>query len=114
VVSSNYVGRQLNAVTAQIDFGLAAVMRHVNVHGKQEFPPGQAIENLKQLCDTDFPGDYRIEIVDLCKNPGAAQKLDLVALSAIVRTLPTPIRKFVGTFADENGSLVCVDLTAKT
>ena len=86
---------------------------HVFVGG-QDRKSRQAIENLKQLCDTDFPGDYRIEIVDLCKNPWAAQKNDLVALPAIVRTLPAPIRKFVGTFTDENGSLVRVDLTAKT
>jgi len=73
---------------------------HVFVAG-QDRKSRQAIENLKQLCDTGLPGDYRIEIVDLCKNPGAAQKHDLVALPAIVRTLPTPIRKFVGTFTDK-------------
>ncbi len=74
----------------------------------------QAIKNLKELCDTDFPGDYKIEIVDVYKNPGITQEHNLVALPAIFRTLPAPIRKFVGTFSDENGSLVRVDLTAKT
>jgi circadian clock protein KaiB len=71
-----------------------------------------ALKNLKEICDRDFPGEYKIEIVDVRKNPSAAQENNLIALPAVVRTLPAPIRKFIGTFSDKNGSLVRVDLAA--
>jgi circadian clock protein KaiB len=72
----------------------------------------EALKNLKEICERDFPGEYKIEIVDVRKNPGAAQENNLIALPAVFRTLPAPIRKFIGTFADKDGRLVRVDLAA--
>jgi circadian clock protein KaiB len=72
----------------------------------------RALKNLKEICDRDFPGQYKIEIVDVWKNAGAAQENNLLALPAVVRALPAPIRKFIGTFSDKNGNLVRVDLAA--
>ena len=72
----------------------------------------KALKNLKEICDRDFPGKYKIEIVDVRKNPSAAQENNLIALPAVVRTLPAPIRKFIGTFSAKDGSLVRVDLDA--
>jgi circadian clock protein KaiB len=72
----------------------------------------KALKNLKEICDRDLLGEYKIEIVDVRKNPGAAQENNLIALPAVVRTLPAPIRKFIGTFSGKDGSLVRVDLAA--
>jgi circadian clock protein KaiB len=74
----------------------------------------KALKNLKEICDRDLPGEYKIEIVDVRKNPGAAKKNNLIALPAVVRTLPAPIRKFIGTLSGKNGSLVRVDLASDT
>ena len=36
-VCSNHVGRRLDAIIAEIDFGLAAVMREVDIHKEKDF-----------------------------------------------------------------------------
>jgi hypothetical protein len=46
----------------------------------------EALKNLKEICERDFPGEYKIEIVDVRKNPGAAQENNLIALPAVFRT----------------------------
>jgi circadian clock protein KaiB len=65
-----------------------------------------AIENLKKVCEKELPGQYKIEVVDVSKNPRAAVANNLTALPAVFRTLPSPVRKFVGNWADEDYKLV--------
>ena len=80
-------------------------------HGSKSREAG---ENLKALCDETFPGRYKIEIVDISKDPKLAIEYNVIAVPTVIRSLPAPIRKFVGTFADENGSLLRIDLTSNT
>ena len=40
--SSNPIPRRLDAFIAQIDFGLAAMVGYVNVHGEQDFSAEEA------------------------------------------------------------------------
>jgi circadian clock protein KaiB len=68
------------------------------------------VENLKKLCEKEFPGKYKIKVVDVSKNPRAAIENNLTALPAVVRTLPSPVRKFVGNWANEDNELVGFDL----
>ena len=42
LVPSNSVGRGFNAFVTQIDFGLPAMMRHVDVHSQQHLATGEA------------------------------------------------------------------------
>jgi circadian clock protein KaiB len=65
-----------------------------------------AIENLKKICEKQLPGQYKIEVVDVSKNPRVAVENNLTALPAVFRTLPSPVRKFVGNWADEDYKLV--------
>jgi circadian clock protein KaiB len=69
-----------------------------------------AVENLKKICDKELPGQYKIEVVDVSKNPRAAIENNLTALPAVFRTLPAPVRKFVGNWANENNQLVGFEL----
>ncbi len=69
-----------------------------------------AAENLKKLLDREMPGQYKFEVVDVSKNPALARKHDLIALPTIIRTLPTPVQKFVGNLSDENGVTVRFNL----
>lgn len=70
----------------------------------------EAVQNLKKICDKELPGLYRIEVVDVYKNPLAAIENNLTALPAVVRTLPSPVRKFVGNWANEKRELVGLGL----
>jgi circadian clock protein KaiB len=69
-----------------------------------------AVENLRKICEKELPGQYKIEVVDVSKNPRAAIENNLVALPAVVRTLPAPVRKFVGNWANEDHQLVGFDV----
>lgn len=70
----------------------------------------EAVQNLKKICDKELPGQYKIEVVDVYKNPLAAIENNLTALPAVVRTLPSPVRKFIGNWANEKRELVGLGL----
>ncbi len=69
-----------------------------------------AFENLKKICDDHLAGKYRIEIVDLMKNPQLAKGDQIVALPTLVRKLPPPIRKIIGDLSNTEKVLVGLNL----
>ena len=70
----------------------------------------RAIANLRQLCEQHIPGMYRIEVVDLMKNPTLAKGDQILAIPTLVRKLPMPIRKILGDLSDTERVLVGLDL----
>lgn len=69
-----------------------------------------AYANLKRICEEHVPGRYRIEIVDLLKNPQLAAGDQIVAIPTLVRRLPAPIRKIVGDLSNTERALVGLQL----
>lgn len=69
-----------------------------------------AFENLKKLCEEHLPGQYRIEVIDLLKNPRLAREDQILALPTLVRKLPPPMRKIVGDLSSSERTLVGLDL----
>jgi circadian clock protein KaiB len=69
-----------------------------------------AFRNLEKLCDVHLAGRYHIAIIDLLKTPQLAQGQQILALPALVRHLPSPIRKVVGDLSNEDQVLVGLDL----
>jgi len=69
-----------------------------------------ALENLKRLCDEHLAGRYRIEVVDLLKNPRLAKDDQIVAIPTLVRQLPPPLRKIIGDLSDTERALVGLQL----
>ena len=65
-----------------------------------------ALANLKLLCDTHLAGRYRIEVIDLVKQPHLARRDEIVVLPTLVRTLPAPIRKIIGDLSNVERVLV--------
>jgi circadian clock protein KaiB len=70
----------------------------------------RAYGNLKRICEEHVPGRYRIEIVDLLKNPQLAAGDQIVAIPTLVRKLPEPIRKVVGDLSNTERALVGLQL----
>lgn len=70
----------------------------------------QAFTNLKQICETHLRGRYRIEVVDLIENPALARGDQILALPAVVRQLPPPVKKIIGDFSNAERVLVGLDL----
>ena len=70
----------------------------------------KAFANLKRICEEHVAGRYRIEVVDLLENPRLAAGDQILAIPTLVRKLPEPIMKIIGTLADEERVLVGLDL----
>lgn len=71
-----------------------------------------AFANLKKICEEHLAGEYRIEVIDLLKNPQLAKGDQIVAIPTLVRKLPEPIKKIIGDLADTERVLVGLDIRA--
>jgi circadian clock protein KaiB len=69
-----------------------------------------AFVNLKRLCETHLAGTYRIEVVDLLKDPQLAQGDQILAIPTLVRKLPEPVKKIIGDLSNAERVLVGLDV----
>lgn len=69
-----------------------------------------ACANLRRICETHLAGQYRIEIIDLTKNPTLAAGDQIFALPTLVRRLPKPVKKIIGDLSNEERVLVGLDV----
>lgn len=69
-----------------------------------------AVENLQRMCEAYLPGRYKIEVVDLLKNPRLAKEDEIVAIPTLVRKLPDPIRRVIGDLSNVEKALVGLQL----
>jgi circadian clock protein KaiB len=65
----------------------------------------QAIDNLKRLCEENFPDQYELEVIDIYQQPGLAAKEQLVALPTLIKDLPLPARRLVGNLSNTKDTL---------
>lgn len=73
----------------------------------------KAFANLKRICEEHLAGEYRIEVIDLLKNPQLAKGDQILALPTLVRKLPQPVRKIIGDLSDTERVLVGLDLRSR-
>lgn len=69
-----------------------------------------AFSNLKKYCEEYLKGRYKIEIIDLLKNPQLAEGDQILAIPTLVRKMPEPIRKIIGDLSNEERVLVGLDI----
>ena len=69
-----------------------------------------AFVNLKQICEEHLAGKYKIEVIDLLKNPQLAKGDQIIAIPTLVRRLPEPLKKIIGDLANTERVLVGLDI----
>jgi circadian clock protein KaiB len=69
-----------------------------------------AFANLKKICEEHLHGKYKIEVIDLLKNPSLAQGDQILALPTLVRRLPPPVKKIIGDLSNTERVLVGLDI----
>jgi circadian clock protein KaiB len=74
----------------------------------------KAFANLKRICEEHLAGEYRIEVIDLLKNPQLAKGDQILALPTLVRKLPEPVRKIIGDLSNTERVLVGLDLQPRS
>ena len=70
----------------------------------------QAITNIKHICEEHLKGRYELEVVDIYQQPVLAKGEQIIAVPTLVKKLPLPLRRFIGSMADEERILMGLDL----
>ena len=60
----------------------------------------RAIENLKKITEESPENQYDIKVIDIRKEPKLAYDDCIVAVPALIKKLPAPIRKVIGDLSD--------------
>ncbi len=71
----------------------------------------RAISNLKKICAELLEDKYAIEIIDILKNPKLAVDESIVAVPALIKELPAPLRRVIGDLSDTENVLLGLGLT---
>ncbi|WP_075353937.1 circadian clock KaiB family protein [Desulfovibrio sp. DV] len=74
----------------------------------------EAFANLKKICEEYLQGRCEIEVVDLLENPHLAREYQIVAIPTLIRKLPQPIKKIIGTLVDTERVLVGLNIQASS
>jgi len=69
-----------------------------------------AIANLRRLCNEHLVGCHAVEVIDVSKNPERAAADQILALPTLVRRLPTPVKRMIGSLADVEKVLIGLEL----
>jgi len=74
----------------------------------------RAIENIKRICEEHLSGRYSLEVIDIYQRPSLAAGERVIAAPTLVKSLPAPIRRFVGDLSDTEKVLFGLDLIPKS
>jgi circadian clock protein KaiB len=67
-----------------------------------------AIANIKAICDAHYLQGYKLEIVDLMDHPIRALEDGIVVTPTLVRLLPKPARRVIGTLSDRTQVIIAL------
>lgn len=72
-----------------------------------------AIANIKKICEEHLKGRYELEVIDIYQNPDLAKSAQVIAAPTLIKSLPPPLRKFIGDLHDTERILIGLDLKLK-
>ena len=70
----------------------------------------RAVANMQKICADWLDDRYRLEVIDLYQQPELAQGEQIVALPALIKRLPEPLRMIIGDLSDTEHVVVGLDL----
>jgi circadian clock protein KaiB len=59
-----------------------------------------AIRNLKELCNRELSGRYKLEVVDIYKEPKRAAEDQVVAIPTLIKQAPGVVRRLIGDLSE--------------
>jgi circadian clock protein KaiB len=60
----------------------------------------QAISNLNRLCESHWPDQYTVRIIDVLEQPHLAEEDGIVATPTLIKTAPPPMRRIIGDLSE--------------
>ena len=73
----------------------------------------EAIRTVTAICEEHLAGRYDLEVIDIYQQPVLAKGEQIIAAPTLIKKLPLPLRKFIGSMADKERILVGLDLRPK-
>ena len=70
----------------------------------------RAVANMRRICAEQLQGRYQLEVIDLYQQPQLAEGEQIVAVPALIKRLPSPLRMVIGDMSDTERVLVGLDL----
>jgi circadian clock protein KaiB len=74
----------------------------------------EAVRNVTAICEEHLAGRYNLEVIDLYQQPVLAAGEQIIAAPTLIKKLPLPLRRLIGSMASEDRILVGLDLRPKT
>ena len=66
-----------------------------------DFKSVQAIRNIKEICEENIPGRYKLDIIDILERPALARENQIIAAPTLIKESPLPLRRLVGNMSDK-------------
>ena len=73
----------------------------------------EAINNIQSQLASLEMSDWELEIIDVIEQPQLAEEDRIVAVPALIKKLPPPMRRFVGDLSSQEKSLLGLDILVK-
>jgi circadian clock protein KaiB len=70
----------------------------------------RAIANTRRICEEHLLGRYDLEIIDINHEADRLKADQIIAAPTLVKTLPAPLRRFIGDMSQTERILVGLDL----
>ena len=74
----------------------------------------RALRNLREICEMKLKGKYKLEVIDICQEPGRATASDIIAAPTLIKEEPPPLRRIVGDLSDHSKVLVGLSLKVES
>ncbi|MGH7942563.1 MAG: circadian clock KaiB family protein [Limisphaerales bacterium] len=70
----------------------------------------RAVTAIRGLCEEFLRGKYDLEVVDIYQQPLKATSAQIIASPTLVKTLPKPLKRFIGNLSDRKKVMSGLDL----
>ena len=73
----------------------------------------QAVLRVRQLCEAELKDNYELEVIDIYQQPYLARDNQIVATPTLIKELPLPLRRFIGSLLNIAALFVELNLITK-
>ena len=93
------------------DEGVVEYLLTLFVSGASEIS-AMAIGNARSLCENYLAGRYRLQVVDVHRDPAKMMLHNVLAAPTLLREQPLPMRRLVGDLSDTGKVLAALDISS--
>jgi circadian clock protein KaiB len=74
----------------------------------------EAIRSITEICDEHLEGRCDLQVIDLYQQPVLAKGEQILAVPTLIKKLPAPLRRLIGSMVDKEKILVGLDLLPRS